>query len=341
MKAFLKLIGSTATLLFVTLTAVAHHTSSIYDHGRSVTLHGTVTKFAWTNPHVHVEIAMTNDAGESVSWVIEGLAPAAMTRVGWSRQTLVPAEQVIITGHPARNPGSRMILGGSVVKGDGTRLIIPSLREGSSPPVDLPTPIAADSLSGIWVTRWNPEIASKFLQAKTPLMLTDKGVAAMRNYDTSMDPGSNCIPEPIPYVMIFPAGKRLEIGEELTTIRDEIGTERSVYMNVDSHDGASFEIHGHSIGWWEGDVLVVDTTHFIDHRRGLALWGLASGSEKHLVERFELNSDRTVINYTFVLEDPEYLAEPITETLALVHRPDISFVNEPCDFESAHRYLDG
>ena len=60
----------------------------------------------------------------------------------------------------------------------------------------------------------------------------------MESYNMSLDPGINCVPEPSPYVMIWPSGKSLEISEELVVIRDELGVERFVDMKVDSHAGA-------------------------------------------------------------------------------------------------------
>jgi hypothetical protein len=66
---------------------------------------------------------------------------------------------------------------------------------------------------------------------------------------------------------------------------------------------------------------------------------LASGQQKHLIERFELSPDHTTMQYAYWLEDPEYLAEPTTGELELVYRPDRPFVSEPCDLESARRHL--
>jgi hypothetical protein len=341
MASLLKLSGLIVTLVFITRPVAAHHSGAIYDHERSVNLHGTVTRLRWANPHVYIELETKNDTGESVQWLIEGLSPSGMSHGGWSRQSLVPGEQVIVTGSPSRNPDRNMALGHTVTKEDGTLLEIPSLRSRlGPPPMDLPTPIVANSLSGRWATRWNPGVASGFLRARMLWSLTDKGIAAMDNYEVSMDPAIDCVPEPIPYVMIFPSGKSLEITETVTMIRNELGGDRNVHMNIDSHDGANFTDQGHSIGWWEGEVLVVDTTHFADHRRGLAFGGLASGPQKHLIEHFELSPDKTTMQYTYWLEDPEYLAEPTTGKLVLVYRPDRPFVNEPCDLESARRYLD-
>jgi hypothetical protein len=56
---------------------------------------------------------------------------------------------------------------------------------------------------------------------------------------------------------------------------------------------------GDSIGRWEGDTLVVDTTNFSErtHFR-------SSGPRLHVVERFTRTSEAT-IDYTFTVDDPE------------------------------------
>ena len=342
MGSILKWSGSAVMLMLVTVPVAAHHSPAIYDVGREVKLQGIVTKFRWANPHVFIELETKNNAGESVVWVIEARPPHAMSRAqGWSRRSLVTGDNVIVVANPARNQDRKLALGHTVLKEDGTLLEVPLIAGlGRPAPADAPTPIVANSLSGYWVTRWNPEVAPGFLQARTAWSLTKKGIAAMDSFESAMDPGNDCVPEPSPHVMIWPVGKSIEIGEEITMLREESGVERKIYMNVDSHDGARYTDQGHSIGWWEDSVLVVDTTHFADHRRGLAPGGLASSQQKHLVEHFELRPDRTTMHYSFLLEDAEYLAEPVTGTLELVYRPDLKFVIEPCDLESARKYLD-
>jgi hypothetical protein len=327
-------------LAVIALPAASHHSGAIYDDERDLNLHGTVRNVRWANPHVIIEIDVTEGVGETVRWAIEGLPPSGLRSAGWSPQSLEPGDQVIASGNPARNANRKTILGHSIVKTDGTILNMPSLRSRNGlPSIDLAIPISANNLSGRWVTRWNPEVASDFFGARAKWQLTDKGVAAMDSYDSSMDPGAKCIPEPVPYVMIFPAGKQIEIDDQISTIRDEMGMDRNVYMTLESHDGANYSDHGHSIGRWEEEVLVVDTTHFANHRRGLALMGLPSGKLKHLVERFELNPEKTRMQYSYWLEDPEYLAEPVTGQMELVYRPDVPFLSEPCDIENARHHL--
>lgn len=61
---------------------------------------------------------------------------------------------------------------------------------------------------------------------------------------------------------------------------------------------------GDSIGWWEGDTLVVDTTNFTD-RPALSM----ATRDLHVVERFRYADDGTLI-YSFMVEDPNVWTEP-------------------------------
>ncbi len=348
MRPILKRSGMAAALMVITLPLAAHHGNlAIFDVDRNITLQGVVTKFEWANPHVYIQLETENDAEEGVMWVIEASSAIVLTRLGWSRRSLAPGDQVIVAAHPPKNPDRQTALADSVLKEDGTFLRIRSesrddvraLAEAELVVVDPPTPIVANDLSGRWLTRWDSDVASQFNQPETSWVLTDKGIASVESYDGSVNPAKDCIAEPVPQLMIWQNLTSIKIGREVTLIRRERSADRTVYMSADSHDGAPYTVLGHSIGWWEDDVLVVDTAHFADHRRGNG-GGLPSGREKHLVERFELSPDRTSLNYTFRLEDPEYLAESVTGTLELIYRPDLSMETEPCDPVSARRYLE-
>jgi hypothetical protein len=63
---------------------------------------------------------------------------------------------------------------------------------------------------------------------------------------------------------------------------------------------------GDSVGHWEGDTLVVDTTNFTNKTRFRG-----STENLHVVERFSRIDDRTLL-YRFTVEDPETWAKPWT-----------------------------
>ncbi len=63
---------------------------------------------------------------------------------------------------------------------------------------------------------------------------------------------------------------------------------------------------GDSVGHWEGDTLVVDTTNFTDKTRFRG-----SSMDLHVVERFTRTSPRTLL-YRFTIEDPKTWSRPWT-----------------------------
>ncbi|MDH3439127.1 MAG: DUF6152 family protein [Gammaproteobacteria bacterium] len=341
MKTQIRHVGAATALILISLPTLAHHSSAPFEDESTIRLQGTVTRLKWANPHVYIEVETRDEYGNSVQWLIEGLPPAGLRESGWSRDSLTPGEEIVFAGHPSRNSAHKRILGESIIKTDGTILMMPNAKNRSTmPPVDLEDPFVADSLSGRWRTRWNPQVASQFLAPQTRWSLTDRGREAMETYNAHLDPATRCIPEPSPYAMIWPSGKSIEISTDQIRIRDELDIERIVHMKAVGHEGADYVDQGHSIGWWEDGVLVIDTSHFAEHRRGLAFGGLASSRKKHLVERFELQADRTALTYSYWLEDPVYLSEPVSGELTLVYRPDQPFLHQPCDIESAARHLE-
>ena len=63
---------------------------------------------------------------------------------------------------------------------------------------------------------------------------------------------------------------------------------------------------GDSIGRWEGDTLVVDTTNFTDKTRFRG-----STQDLHIVERFTRVDAKTLL-YRFTIEDPDTWTKPWT-----------------------------
>jgi hypothetical protein len=76
-------------------SAAAHHSGSMYDPSKILTLKGTVQEFRWVNPHVIIVLA----AGESepVAWTVEMSSPGNMRRLGWSGSALHTGQPVETT----------------------------------------------------------------------------------------------------------------------------------------------------------------------------------------------------------------------------------------------------
>lgn len=74
---------------------------------------------------------------------------------------------------------------------------------------------------------------------------------------------------------------------------------------------------GDSIGRWEGETLVVDTTNFAEVKRDR----LGTSKDLHLIERFT-RVDDTTITYEATIEDPTIFTRPWTLALPLRKQPE-------------------
>jgi hypothetical protein len=86
--------------------ASAHHSFSMFDAEKTVTLKGTVKEFEWTNPHSWLRVMVTDDSGTPREWALEMGSPLQQQRVGWKPDSVKPGDQVTVTIHPLKD-GSR------------------------------------------------------------------------------------------------------------------------------------------------------------------------------------------------------------------------------------------
>ena len=196
----------------------------------------------------------------------------------------------------------------------------------------------ATSLAGVWVP--SGEDFFRFIFARRDWPLTEKGRQARDAFDIKDSPQAQCIAIPPPTLMLYGSVDVVEILDDRVLIHsDWLDGERVIY--TDGRTPAADEppsVNGYSVGRWEDGALVVETTHYTENNSGLAQ-GLASGSRKRLMERFELADEGAGLRYSYVMEDPEYLAEPVSGESTWDYRPDLSPDPIPCDLESAGRYL--
>jgi hypothetical protein len=87
----------------MTSPALAHHSFAVYDHTRTVTLTGDVTKFQWTNPHGYLEIDVTQKDGTVQHYSCEMTSINMMTRLGWRSNMIKYGDHVTVTLAPLLN----------------------------------------------------------------------------------------------------------------------------------------------------------------------------------------------------------------------------------------------
>jgi hypothetical protein len=89
----------------------AHHSAAMYDHEKDLMLEGMVKEWQWTNPHVFLQVMVTDSKGVTTEWSIEGGALTNMKRAGWERTAFHFGDKVTITFHPLKSgaPGGTVI----------------------------------------------------------------------------------------------------------------------------------------------------------------------------------------------------------------------------------------
>jgi hypothetical protein len=108
MKRFLKMIQPIATVLGLAAGAhsvAAHHSTTMFDHSKTMTITGTVVELRWTNPHVSLLVNGTTGAGEEPTlWLLEMTSPGNLVRAGgWTRSAVKPGDLVEVEMSPLRD----------------------------------------------------------------------------------------------------------------------------------------------------------------------------------------------------------------------------------------------
>jgi hypothetical protein len=124
------LLAASAALLVASAPLFAHHSfAAEFDVKQPITLKGTVTKVEWTNPHVWIYIDVTDAQGNVTHWQCENGAPNALARMGWTRHSLNPGDQVTIEGFRAKND-DRTANARQVILPDGRKVFSGSAEDG-------------------------------------------------------------------------------------------------------------------------------------------------------------------------------------------------------------------
>jgi hypothetical protein len=323
-----------AATVMIAATVSAHHSPAAFDMSAQITIQGTISRLDWTNPHVYIHVKGQTASGTPAEWMFETDPVPILTRSGWRRELLAVGAPVTVRAHPDRNSQRNHALLVSIGLRNG---VVLTPRSAATP-----SGAKASSVAGVWnALRGFPQ---RQIGAVKP---TAKGLAAMKAFTEPSNPVVNCVPYVTPWLPALPYLNEIEVGKDRVVIRSEfLNVDRTVYMDGRPHPtGATRTIHGHSIGRWEGDVLVVDTTLFADHLLGNLVVSpgvmaeLPSGPRKHVVERYQLNGDRTRLLVSAVVEDPDYLAEPLTLSTTWDFAPGQRLLRFGCDREQSRRYL--
>jgi hypothetical protein len=331
--------------------AHAHHSfAAEFEADKTAELSGKIVQVWWNNPHIRYRLQVVGEGGATEDWELQAASITAMTQLGWTEATVKVGDQLTVSGQVGRN-GTKKLYVRNIVRPDGTRLATGrgdttgpdpnqvhatagktygygSARNGSS----------AD-ISGPWRNRYKWRVTVDDLEPK-PMPFTAEGRALFEATDHYQDPALRCLALGLP--RLFGAPYNMEIvdaGTHYIFVYVEHNTPRRVWMDgrkppPDTQPSSL----GFSVGHWEGDALVIETTHLLPgwlDGSGLPM----KGEGTRIVERYELAADKLAMDRIMTIYDP-YYTQPLVRRRGSA-RDDAVDIGEQasCDPDSYYRDL--
>jgi hypothetical protein len=109
----------------------AHHAfAAEFDANAPIKLKGKVVKMEWINPHSWITIEVKGADGKTETWMVEGGAPSALLRRGFTKESLPPGTEIVVEGFKAKS-GQRKANGRDILFSDGRKLFVGSSGTGA------------------------------------------------------------------------------------------------------------------------------------------------------------------------------------------------------------------
>lgn len=214
----------------------------------------------------------------------------------------------------------------------------PRTKDGK-PDVAAPAPRRPDGkpdLTGIWGTvspKYLANLAADFKPGDFPIQpwadaLTKERMTGVHAGEES---NANCLPQGVPRIDATPNPFKIVQEPDLVVILYEaFGQFRQVYL-----DGRALPKDpnptwlGYSMGHWDGDTLVVETTGF-NGKTWLDQAGHPTTDALHVTERFR-RRDFGHLDIQVTIDDPKAYTKPWTVTEPMQFLPDTDLIEFVCN----------
>ena len=188
--------------------------------------------------------------------------------------------------------------------------------------------------SGVWMERQN---ALAFSTQEPPLLpwAEEKYKSIKPGYGPratpdSEDPILNCLPPGVPRIMLIPFPMQvIQLPGEVVLLFEYDHYIRHIYLNRHEHPKElDLTWMGDSIGWWEGNTLVIDTSGLND-KTWLDQVGHPHSDALHVVERIR-RIDRDTLQDDLTIDDPKAYKKPWTGQQVFRLRPTWHLLEYVC-----------
>jgi hypothetical protein len=103
-------------------SAMAHHSSAMFDAKNEITIKGTIKEFDFENPHVRIVVSVPGEKGTpDTEWNFEAASVRGMALAGWRRSSVKNGDVVTAVGAPLKDGRTGAMLH-RVILADGTIL---------------------------------------------------------------------------------------------------------------------------------------------------------------------------------------------------------------------------
>lgn len=310
------------TLLIASVSHAHHGANSQFDQTKSLEVEGVITKLRFVNPHSYVYFDVSKGDGSVENWRCEMRAATVLKRSGWSEDMFSPGTPIRIEGVPARREPfgcyiNRFQLGeGDVIERYEQLSEADNEVDLASRPATLAN--GQPNISGDWAAAQRifneGEVRDRSINIRVPMEYaqSEAGIAAGADFVLNRDnPRYHCMAVNVMADWVFDQhiNRIAQSDDTITLSYGFMDIVRTIHLGMKKHP-KKIELTraGHSIGHWQGNVLVVDTIGFLPgYLEGR--FGIKHSNQLHLVEQFEYDHEQGALIRNYTGDDPLYLAE--------------------------------
>ena len=169
-------------------------------------------------------------------------------------------------------------------------------------------------------------------------VLNERAVAFQGVFDEAIAPKYDCVPSAAPALQYDPYFMEVVQWPDRVIFRyEKDDVLRSVWLDGRAPPLNEYTVQGFSVGRYEGDALLVETTQFVFDITGFDDYnGIPSSQLKKVTERYWRDGEE--LRMTLTVEDPLFLREPASYTTRwLPAREGYKLNPYECDAEDARR----